>query len=95
MAFVDRTDIRQLTRNDWLAALKLAAIGNVLYYLFLASHWLKDALTSAPDHDPVDVVNDAELLAMVLGHRADQITATARAALDAGDVIKRAQNNGC
>jgi hypothetical protein len=47
-----------------------------------------------PDRDPVDAVNDAELLAMVLGHRADQITATARAALDARDVIKRAQNNG-
>jgi hypothetical protein len=42
----------------------------------------------------VDAVNDAELLAMVLWHRADQITATARAALDARDVIKRPQNNG-
>ena len=58
------------------------------------SHWLKDALTSALDRDPMDAVNDAELLAMVLGHRADQITATARAALDTRDVIKRAQNNG-
>ena len=47
-----------------------------------------------PDRDPVDSVNDAELLAMVLGYRADQITATARAALDARDVIKRSQNNG-
>jgi drug/metabolite transporter (DMT)-like permease len=37
LAFVDRAEIRQLTRNDWLAALKLAAIGNVLYYLFLSS----------------------------------------------------------
>jgi hypothetical protein len=44
--------------------------------------------------DPVDAVNDAELLAMVLGHRADQIMATAWAALDTRDVIKRAQNNG-
>lgn len=43
--------------------------------------------------DPVDAVNDAEL-PMVLGHRADQINSTARAALDARDVIKRAQNNG-
>lgn len=56
------------------------------------SHWLKDALTSALDRDPVDACNDAELLAMVLGHRADQIMATVRAALDAQDVIKRAQN---
>ena len=37
LAFVDRADIRRLSRTDWLAALKLAAIGNVLYYLFLAS----------------------------------------------------------
>ena len=37
LAFVDRAEIRRLTRSDWLAALKLAAIGNVLYYLFLAS----------------------------------------------------------
>jgi hypothetical protein len=58
------------------------------------SYWLKDALTSALDRDPVDACNDAELLAMVLGHRADQITDTARAALDARDTIKRAQNNG-
>jgi hypothetical protein len=57
------------------------------------SHWLKNALTTALDRDPVDAVNDAELLTMVLGHRADKITATARSALDARDVIKRAQNN--
>ena len=37
LALVDRAEIRQLSRSDWLAALKLAAIGNVLYYLFLAS----------------------------------------------------------
>jgi hypothetical protein len=58
------------------------------------STWLKNALTTALDRDPVDAVNDAELLAMVLGHRADQINATAQAELDARDVIKRAQNNG-
>jgi drug/metabolite transporter (DMT)-like permease len=37
LACVDRTELRRLTRADWLAALRLAAIGNVLYYLFLAS----------------------------------------------------------
>lgn len=46
------------------------------------STWLKNALTAALDRDPVDAANDAELLAMVLGHRADQINITARAALD-------------
>ena len=34
------------------------------------SHWLKEALTSALDRDPVDAEDDAELQAMVLGHRA-------------------------
>ena len=37
LAFADRAEIRRLTRHDWMAALKLAAIGNVLYYLFLSS----------------------------------------------------------
>ena len=37
LAYLDRHEIRRLTRADWLAALKLAAIGNVLYYLFLSS----------------------------------------------------------
>lgn len=37
LAFADRAEIKRLTRSDWLAALKLAAIGNVLYYLFLSS----------------------------------------------------------
>ena len=37
LAIVDRAEIKRLNRADWLAALKLAAIGNVLYYLFLAS----------------------------------------------------------
>jgi drug/metabolite transporter (DMT)-like permease len=37
LAFMDRAEIKRLTGADWLAALKLAAIGNVLYYLFLAS----------------------------------------------------------
>ena len=37
LAFMDRHEIRKLTRSDWITALKLAAIGNVLYYLFLAS----------------------------------------------------------
>lgn len=54
------------------------------------SYWLKNALTSALDRDPVDAVNDAELLVMVLGHRADKISEVARAALDTRDVNKRA-----
>jgi drug/metabolite transporter (DMT)-like permease len=37
LAWLDRAALRQLRRADWLEALKLAAIGNLLYYLCLAS----------------------------------------------------------
>lgn len=37
LAWMDRRALRQLGRADWLEALKLAAIGNLLYYLCLAS----------------------------------------------------------
>jgi drug/metabolite transporter (DMT)-like permease len=37
LARVDRSALRQLGRADWLEALKLAAVGNLLYYLCLAS----------------------------------------------------------
>jgi drug/metabolite transporter (DMT)-like permease len=37
LAWMDRHALRQLGRADWLEALKLAAIGNLLYYLCLAS----------------------------------------------------------
>jgi hypothetical protein len=58
------------------------------------STWSKNALTTALDRDLVDAANDAELLAMVLGHRADKISEVARAALDVRDVIKRVRRNG-
>jgi drug/metabolite transporter (DMT)-like permease len=37
LAGFDRATLRRLTRADWIEALKLAAIGNLLYYLCLAS----------------------------------------------------------
>ncbi|HZE90720.1 MAG TPA: DMT family transporter [Rhizobacter sp.] len=37
LGWLDRARLRELTRADWVEALKLSAIGNVLYYLFLAS----------------------------------------------------------
>jgi len=37
LAWLDRAALRQLTRADWIEALKLALVGNVVYYLFLAS----------------------------------------------------------
>src|SRR5690606_22372031 len=37
LAWLDRARLRQLSRGDWLEALKLSAVGNLLYYLCLAS----------------------------------------------------------
>lgn len=37
LAWFDRHSLRQLARADWLEALRLALVGNIVYYLFLAS----------------------------------------------------------
>jgi drug/metabolite transporter (DMT)-like permease len=37
LAWFDRGRLKQLTRADWFEALKLALVGNIVYYLFLAS----------------------------------------------------------
>ncbi|MCC7288706.1 MAG: DMT family transporter, partial [Burkholderiaceae bacterium] len=37
LAWLDRSALRSLTREDWLEAARLALIGNIVYYLFLAS----------------------------------------------------------
>ena len=37
LAWFDRDRLKQLTRSDWVEALKLALVGNIVYYLFLAS----------------------------------------------------------
>lgn len=37
MAWLDRSEIARLQRADWLEALKLAIVGNLFYYLLLAS----------------------------------------------------------
>lgn len=37
LAWLDRAALRQLSRADWVEALKLATIGNLLYYVCLAA----------------------------------------------------------
>ncbi len=37
LGWLDRATLHQLTRADWREALRLALVGNVVYYLFLAS----------------------------------------------------------
>jgi len=38
-----------------------------------ASYWLKTALCSALNRDPVDAAHDSEILARLLGDRCDRI----------------------
>ena len=45
------------------------------------SHWLRVAMLSALERDPVDAANDAGLLALVLDRRAGEIAALALAEL--------------
>ena len=51
------------------------------------SYWLRNALTSALERDPVDAAHDAGLLALVLDRRATQVLATSQAEV----VIERAR----
>jgi drug/metabolite transporter (DMT)-like permease len=37
LAWADRARLAQLTRADWIEAAKLGLVGNIVYYLFLAS----------------------------------------------------------
>src|SRR5690606_26559645 len=37
LGWLDRAELSRLTRADWIEALKLAAVGNLIYYLFVAS----------------------------------------------------------
>ncbi|MDE1189967.1 MAG: DMT family transporter [Pantoea sp.] len=37
LAWLDRRRLRQLARKDWVEALKLSLVGNLMYYAFLAS----------------------------------------------------------
>ncbi|MDT7837824.1 DMT family transporter [Aquabacterium sp. OR-4] len=37
LAWIDRARMRELTRADWIEAAKLGLVGNIVYYLFLAS----------------------------------------------------------
>lgn len=37
LAWIDRRTLAQFSRGDWIEAAKLGLVGNILYYLFLAS----------------------------------------------------------
>src|SRR6187549_1484980 len=37
LAWFDRDKLKQLSKADWIEAIKLGLVGNIVYYLFLSS----------------------------------------------------------
>lgn len=65
LGWLDRANLRELSRADWLEALKLSLVGNVLYYLFLAS-----ALQRAGGPLPTMIIGTLPVvIAIVSNHR--------------------------
>jgi drug/metabolite transporter (DMT)-like permease len=66
LAWLDRRRIAQLTRSDWVEALKLSAIGNLLYYLCLAA-----AIQRAGGPVPTMIIGTLPVLIAVVSNRRD------------------------
>ena len=58
LAWWDRAQLARLTREDWIEALKLSVVGNLLYYLFLAAAIQRGAACR------VDPLRDVEYFAL-------------------------------
>ena len=66
LAWLDRHALRQLTRADWIEALKLAAVGNIVYYLFLAS-----AIQRAGGPLPTVIIGTLPVVIAIVSNRRD------------------------
>lgn len=66
LAWLDRRRLRELTRADWLEALKLAAVGNIVYYLFLAS-----AIQRAGGPLPTMIIGTLPVVIALVSNRRD------------------------
>lgn len=70
LGWLDRQDLARLRRADWLAAVKLSAVGNLLYYLCLAS-----AIQRAGGPLPTMIIGTLpvfiSIFANLLNHRRD------------------------
>lgn len=64
LGWLDRASLRQFSRADWLDALKLSLVGNVLYYLFLAS-----ALQRAGGPLPSMIIGTLPVLIAIVANR--------------------------
>jgi hypothetical protein len=56
--------------------------GEAMLVDFSVSDWLKAALRSALDRDPVDAVNDAEILVKTLSERLDAVQRLANGGIE-------------
>lgn len=70
LGWMDRAELRRLQRSDWLEALKLAMVGNLIYYFCLAS-----AIQRAGTPLPTMIIGTLPVLisicANLLNHRRD------------------------
>jgi drug/metabolite transporter (DMT)-like permease len=66
LAWLDRRRIALLTRSDWLEALKLSAIGNLLYYLCLSA-----AIQRAGGPLPTMIIGTLPVVIAVVSNRRD------------------------
>jgi len=66
LGWADREGLRQLTRTDWWDALKLAAVGNLIYYTCLAS-----ALQRAGAPLPTVIIGTLPVVIAIVANRRD------------------------
>src|SRR5512146_2243678 len=66
LAFIDWRRLRELTREDWLEAAKLALVGNLLYYLLLAA-----AIQRAGGPLPTMIIGTLPVVIAVVSNRRD------------------------
>lgn len=66
LAWLDRSTLRQLTRADWLEAARLALVGNIVYYLFLAS-----AIQRAGGPLPTMIIGTLPVVIAITSNRRD------------------------
>ena len=66
LAWADRARLAQLSRSDWIEAVKLGLVGNIVYYLFLAS-----AIQSAGGPLPTMLIGTLPVLIAVCSNLRD------------------------
>jgi drug/metabolite transporter (DMT)-like permease len=66
LAWLDRRALAQFTRTDWLHALELAAIGNLLYYFLLAG-----AIQTAGAPLPTMIIGTLPVVIALISNRRD------------------------